>query len=203
MGGRFSIFYSSRFNQIKNYTAYTIVEILVVLGIIAVLSGVGIAGMTLFRRTVQIEQAKNDLLSALRETGNLARNSVSSAVRGTDVLSGRVDGYALFIDLQEGNYSLRYCIKGSFIGQLQYDCTGVEKSSSQMLSAPEVDIFPVDPAKCQGIFFARLTGDISALSSDIGAPDDVGNCILNLTHTQGGELRQINIDLAGNNISQI
>jgi prepilin-type N-terminal cleavage/methylation domain-containing protein len=200
---RFFNFYSSQFKPIKRYTAYTIIEVLVVLAIIAVLSGVGIAGMSLFRRTVQIEQAKNDLLSALRETGNLARNSVSSAVYGTDIITGRVDGYALFIDLEEGNYSLRYCIAGSFVGQLQYDCSGLEKSSAQMISAPEVDLFPADADKCPGIFFARLTGDISALGSDISAPDDVGNCILNLIHTQGGETRQINIDLAGNNISQL
>ena len=172
------------------------------MGIIAVLAGLGIAGMSVFRRTVQIEQAKNDLLSGFREAQNLSRNSVSSSVKSSDILKGQVAGYAIFFDAsQSNNYSLRYCVQTSFLGQTRYDCTGVERATAKQFINSEVQISPSNPNKCRGIFFARISGDISAMSSDISQLDDTGTCDINLSHSQGSETRQIHVNLMENNIS--
>ncbi len=159
-------------------------------------------GLSTFRSTVQLEQAKNDFLSALREAQNLARNSVSSSIKGSDILTGQVDGYALVFNPNLSDYSLRYCIKTSFVGIGQYDCSGVEKTSDKLLSSPEVTIAPSDSNKCHGILFARLTAEISALSSDIDTPDDTGTCEIVISQSQSNDTRTIVVDLANNNISQ-
>lgn len=183
----------------KKFKSFTIVEVLAVLAIIAILIGLSVFGMGIFRRTVEIEQAKSDLLSSLRFAQNLSRNSVSSAVKSGDLIIGKVDAYAIYFDTN--NYSLHYCVASNRYSGLQYDCSGIEDSSlrpDQFKNA----LVSFSNNHCKGVIFERLTGEIYGMTDFIGSPTNTGVCSYLISHSQGTDTRQINVNLTENNISE-
>src|SRR3972149_11416470 len=56
-------------------TAFTLVELLVVMAIIGAMLAMGIYAMVQFRRTIQLQQATSQILGIIKETQNLAKNN--------------------------------------------------------------------------------------------------------------------------------
>lgn len=186
----------------RSATAFTLIELIVAMGIAAVLTGLGVAGLNLFRQTIQFQQANLDFVSALRTVQNMARNSVSSQrliSQGTSLPQAKVDGYAIFFTTS--NYSIRYCIRQGGAGNTQMNCSGVEQDNLKPREYADVQIFPANTNVCQGVFFERLTGDIRGMSQPISNPLDTGSCTILIDHINNASLsRQLNIDITNNNI---
>jgi prepilin-type N-terminal cleavage/methylation domain-containing protein len=68
---------------------FTLLELMVVMGIAAALLALGTVGLISFRNTVQLDQVRSDFISQLRTAQNLAKNSVASAALGGDLSSPR------------------------------------------------------------------------------------------------------------------
>jgi prepilin-type N-terminal cleavage/methylation domain-containing protein len=179
--------------------AFTLIELIAVLAIMAIVTGISLQAMLVFRQTVQFQQAESDFISALRTTQNRARNSVSSAAllaQGVPLIEAGVDGYALFF--RGNNYSMRYCTR---VSAIRYDCLGVEQPNLKAGEFSDVGVISTDTNKCSGILFTRLNADILALGSEIGDTSNTGTCTVIINHAINPFLqRQIQIDLVNNNI---
>lgn len=179
----------------KYYKGYTLVELLVVMSIIAVLSSLGIAGMTTFRNAIEVQNASFELASLLQTYENKSRNSVpSTAKTGSNVLDKRVDGYAIFFT--GSNYDIRYCMK---VGT-SWDCTGVEVRNAKLSEYSEVTVTPIaaDASRCRGILFERLTAKISRLTNSRSPAYSTGTCTIELVHGTTGTTVEMIFDLDEN-----
>ncbi len=182
--------------------AFTIIEILAVMAIIAVISGLGIWGMTLFRQTAVIEQTLSNVVSSLRTAENRARNNISSQVLQVateDVLSSAVDGYAIFFDSSE-NYSLRYCLKTETFTDVVYNCRGIEIAELKPKEFSDVIIGTVEN-DCLGVLFTRGAADYLKMSNEIATPSNEDKCTISIKLEAGTSTREVVVDLVGNNFS--
>lgn len=188
----------------KRLTGFTIIELLVVMTITALLFGLGILAMTLFRRSVQLDQASAEFTSNIRSVQNLARNSILTTEQLAQ-LQGAGDfelkdivGFGIFFE-EGGSYSSRYCVAASslFFGA---DCSGVIEFDMRSNEYNQVSFNPQNDS-CKGIVFERLTGNISSMQSAFNALIDVGECTINVDHAVLGGGKQILIDLEKNNIT--
>jgi prepilin-type N-terminal cleavage/methylation domain-containing protein len=181
--------------------AFTLLELLVVMAIMATMAGLGIQGLIIFRQTVQFQQTESDIITSLNTVRNMARNGVASQelkLTGGGLSNAVVDAYALhFVD---GNYSIYRCrITRAFSGD-QASCTNLEKANLKGESLTEVNVVPVDAEKCSTLLFIRLSGDVQSLpGSLVGGPDDTGECVFTISHSLNDQLqRDISIDLVNN-----
>lgn len=62
--------------MVKNKTAFTLLEILVVMAIIAVIMYMIVQSMANFRRSVELQQASDQIVAAVNETKNFASNNI-------------------------------------------------------------------------------------------------------------------------------
>ena len=186
-------------------TAITLIEIVVVMAIIAVLVGLGLIGMNIFRRTAQLQSAYNDLSSNLSSYRNMARNSVPSVRKpGATDIDRIVDSYAVFFS--NNDYHLYYCEDtGNILNQ--YSCENTpglierpnEKSGDH--AAISISLRAIDLPRCSGILFERKTGSMYSMSSVLAAPQATGECRINVEHTENGNVKTMIVDLTSNNFS--
>jgi prepilin-type N-terminal cleavage/methylation domain-containing protein len=185
----------------RNYTAFTLLELVVVMAIMAVMAGIGIQGLIIFRQTIQFQQTETDVITIMNTVRNRARNSVASddLVAGSIALPDAVvDGYA--IGFAANNYSLRRCSMTVVFGDRQVSCINVEDSDMKPTTLDPVNVFMLDSTKCRALFYERLTGDISALANLTSNTDDIGVCTIRVQHSNNPALvRDIVIDLVNNN----
>lgn len=182
---------------------FTLLELLVVMAIAAVVIGLGLVGMNLFRQTTQFQQAEVAFIADLRAAQNSARNSVSSQVlvdAGNTPIQAQVDGYALFFS--NDNYSIHHCFEQVTAFATQYDCGTVEEPDLKAGDFLDIEIRPLDFNKCRGLFFSRLSGNISAMENTLDTLDDVGVCEIRIQHLYNGSLsRVLSIDVSQNSIN--
>lgn len=183
--------------------AFTLVEIMVVMAIIATLLVVGIGSFSLLRNSVELDQATNEFISIIRTMQNRARNSATSAVLAalnpTNPLLARVDGFAVYID-STSQYSLRYCFASAGAGSTTYNCSGYELPNAKPATYSNITVQAVGGGSCNGIVFDKLSGDISGISSPNATAVDTGTCRYRLTHSLLLSYREILVNLASNNI---
>jgi prepilin-type N-terminal cleavage/methylation domain-containing protein len=178
--------------------AYTIIELIIVLGLIGALSAIGILGLSAFRQATQTQGAANEFLSNIQNYENMARNSIPSQVRtGTGLLGDRVDGYAIFFTTT--NYSLHYCIdQRSSTGR--FNCQGIESANEKINEYRSVTIYPrpADFPRCRGILFERRSGLIYSMSDLIAAPLKGVNCNIEITHVSNMTKKVVIFNLIAN-----
>lgn len=178
--------------------AFTLIELLTVLAIIAALIGIGAGGLTALRDTVELNQFTNDFATAIRSIQSRARNGLVSETRFNSTGSipqARVDGFAVsFI-----TNSFNYCTRSVSAGTVSYNCSGQEAPFSVAFKIP-ANIVPSSSTNCRVVLFPRLTGDIAGMPSATSSPVDTGVCTITITQTKSGQTRQILIDFANNNI---
>lgn len=182
----------------KFTAGYTLLEAIVVLGIIAALASFGIYGLVTMRQSIQIQQSHSEFVSTLRHVQNLARNSVASQVliaQTGNPLASLVDGYAIYFD-SPTNYSIRYCKTSG----TSMDCRSIEQANVKSASYADISVYPLGGSNCRGIFFERLTGNISGMSNALSNLDDIEVCTIRATHNSTRNYREITIDFAGNSI---
>lgn len=186
----------------SGYRGFTILEVLVVIGVLAVLASLSTWGVFVFQRASQLEGAASELISNLRTIENSARNSVPVRITPNppSILSDRVDGYLM--TFANGNYGLSLC----YIQGANYNCSLM--ISSQMKSVAyrdvTVSLLPADASRCNRILYERKTGQIYTMPAAIGAPQKGANCTVNVTHNYADPItgrrtdKQIVIDLTSN-----
>lgn len=152
--------------------AFTIFEVLIVMAIIGLLTGLGVMGLIQFRNNVEAEQATLDLLSLLKETQTRAKNNtipINSVL--TDV-KDRSYFYWINITYKTFPYTKierRLCWKTdkvTYASIVNYDnCEPAEEllpknnSNLSITSLCSTYLSPVSPAT-NGIIFEHLTGKI-------------------------------------------
>lgn len=190
----------------KRLSAFTLVEIIIAMGIGAMILAAGIGGFQTFRQTIQFQQGYLAVVSQLQTTQNMARNSVASRVvqsqRATDPIGAQVDGYALFFN--PTNYNLNYCLYPTPNQTGPIDCSTIEVSNLKLAEYADVTV-TASTGTCYGIFFARMTGNISAMNGLNATPNDTAaDCLIQVRHSQNAALvRVIGINVRANNIYEI
>ncbi len=169
---------------------FTLLELMVVMGIAAALLALGTVGLISFRNTVQLDQVRSDFISQLRTAQNLAKNSVASAALGGDLFESKVDGYAIF--LNGNNYSLQYCLKQE--GSTNYDCSNAERTDLNPQPGTSIVISTSDANKCLGFMFERLSGKMYSMSGYVTRPDSTGSCVVSFTHNISNNRREVSLD---------
>lgn len=66
---------NQEWNNSKKHRAFTILEVMVVLGVIAAISALGVVGLVSFRNNLDIQAFYTDIKLAIKTTQNNARNS--------------------------------------------------------------------------------------------------------------------------------
>lgn len=190
----------------KKLSAFTIVELMVVMAILAVLSAIGLSGMNTFRDYVQVQQANSNFVIQLKTVQNMARNGELSTVNlkpnCTDTFNANLcklpDGYALYFD-SALNYSLRSCFTQTLAGNQVYTCP-VERQTMKSNEFRDVTIENGAP-NCKGILFLRLSGDIMGIDKDNNAISvNSGTCQVTISYRSIGRQRAVNIDFSADRI---
>jgi type II secretory pathway pseudopilin PulG len=83
--------------------AYTILELLIVMGIVSVTVALSIYGMLQFRRLAEADQAVTDIVSSIKETKNRAKNNTIDTKNNLDlsILVKNNFGYLLKFDTDQ------------------------------------------------------------------------------------------------------
>lgn len=156
----------------SNKKAYTFLEILVVMGIIAVLLYMLIQVIAAFRRNLELQQASDQITIGISETKNLSNNNIlpDSLIPS----SNEIYGYSLEVL----NYRLvrTTCVRD--ISDTTWNCGSV---------GPQVDLvtdklvnIKLSAAGCDNVLMINLTGDIKL--GNAGSYSDVGVCEISLSH---------------------
>lgn len=172
--------------------AFTLLQLIVVMGISAGLLGAGIYGLTSYQRYLQLQSGYNDLVSIIKTQQNRAVNSVSLTALG-----GQAPYiYALRID--NGNYTLYYCqnVAGSIV------CT-LDASLGQLSQLASNDLQVT--SNCSGVGFLKLSTDVVSLSANAftgsGSVGNTGTCTFTIEHKVTLQSKQITFNLEENNLS--
>lgn len=134
--------------------AFSLLELVMVLAIIAIIMGLGYQGLIDFRATSEMQNAYADFVGNLKILQTDAKNVVNtSSTTGTPA-----DIYAIFIS--SSSYKFFDCYKASFGNSL--NCS-VDKSLSTLAQNPNIVFTP--GSGCSGIGFSKLTTDIVSLNT--------------------------------------
>lgn len=168
--------------------AFTLLELVVTMGILAVISAMSIFGLVRFRAVIELNNGYTDIVSLLKTTQNAARNVTSSGGQ-----SG-VSVPALYtIRFSDNTYTQSNCTSTSN----RYICIDL---TTQKTVAPSVSFSP-DP-NCAYIGFAPLTGEIISLNLS-GIATTVQQCSIRIAHSISGDVKTLNVDLLSNTIQNI
>ena len=186
--------------------SFTIIELLVVMGIIAVMSGLSIYGLVRFQASTQVETVFNDVYSLFNTIENNARNSVSfknaSALTPniciTNDPTNCVPDY-LGIKFDQDSYKVYACLKS---GVNNIVCSPENEIEVQKATINGVS-FDYRDTQCDYIVYERLSADMIDVE---GSPNWLAkateNCTLVISDSYG-DSRAIQINLVNNNIKDV
>jgi prepilin-type N-terminal cleavage/methylation domain-containing protein len=187
--------------------AFSLIEILVVLAIVAVLIGMGVVTLIGLRNRTLAKQAVDEFILNVNTLKNTARNSVVSDrpsgfnvgidddVIVADKIS-KLDFYAMAF--REGEYYQGECSDETTFLTCQFQ-PGSMKSSSLTL----IDMNPDDEQQCTAIIFSPTTGKFSFGKVDGNnlSLDTKGICTFNFVHKQSPDIRfRVAVDKEKNDI---
>lgn len=175
--------------------AFTLVELLVVMGIIGSVMVLGIWGMLSLQRTVELQQASSDINAILKETRSKAENNVFPAsFTVTDNVSYD-DVYAYSVRFGQDAEGLSYVGRDLCIwNDPNWDCTEIDGSLNpeniftdiKYVSSGEDDL-------CAAIMFVNLTGDMLIDNGSGGYITD-GTCDIFIKHMKSDKGVTLRVD---------
>lgn len=187
----------------KLINAFSMLEIVLVLAVLAILMGIGWTGLINFRSTAEMQNAYSELVSVIKTVQNRANNSVSST-------SGLIPDFYVLVFSQNRYYSFNCCYNDRCIRTSPTNsliCTKDETINYRVLPA---DIVITPDSQCRGMGFGRLTGKFISLavpsidsnttrfSSNI---QETGICKVEISHTQIASKRDIEFNLNINSLN--
>jgi len=173
---------------------FTLIEIVIVLGIITMITGLSILGIVRYKAAVELNSAYTDLISSIKSQRNKANNSVSY---NPDPNSPSFDTPSFYaIRFINNNYDL-------------YVCQLFAPKSKSLTCLDELNAQPATFAtgitlesNCPGIGFQSITTDLVKIDSNAftsrGIFESKPNpaiCSLTLKHNQTDSTKIININL--------
>lgn len=183
--------------------AFSMLEMVIVLAIIAVLMGLGWTGLINFRSTAEMQNAYSELVSVIKSQQNKAKNSVSSKSDGTTPYF-----YALFF--ANNKYYAFNCGDNNTPNNIAQNvrCT---KDSTVIFRLLPADIKLVPDTGCTGLGFTRLSGRFVSLALPANNLDSIstfdttytysGVCNIKISHTQISTERLVEINLNTSNVT--
>lgn len=171
-------------NEIKK--GFTLLEALVIFGIIAVLMSLGIFGVLSFRATLELQNSSSDVVSFIRSLQNRSRNVQSINLNGNQIVP---DFYTFTIG--ENNISVNICDN---VSNFDLEC-----ESFTGISTPEIIDSVTLSSNCTEIGFATRNEDIVSLVES-SADDSVEVCDITIIHEDLSEPFNIEININENSI---
>lgn len=164
-------------------SAFTLLEMMVVLGVIAFLTGLGTIALIRFRNYTQLTTSFNELVTAVKVIQNNAKNSVASSALSNDIPNAVPDYYT--IRVENNSYDFFDCINQSN----RIECSS--SSTQQDINIPTG--VQVQAEGCAGIAYERLTGNLVLVQTNgaIYTTQLNGSCTIRLTSTSLGDVRTI------------
>lgn len=173
--------------------AYTLIEIVIVMAIIALISGLSIVGIIRYKSSVEINATYTDIIASLKTQRNKAVNSVSYNPDPENIVGFNSPAFYALVFLNN-KYEYYFCEE---VGINNLVNCAKEENTSIIPPANEIVI----SSTCQGIGFKHLTGDIVKLnlqsngSGNFETTPSPGKCIINITHSQVDISRDIPVDV--------
>ena len=172
----------------KKNNGFTLLELLVVIGITVTAGALGIYGLITFRETAILKQAGNELFTNVESIRNKARNSVLSIAKSinNDPLEAKVDAFAIVFE--DGNYSSMYCDRSDSTS-IDYTCAYEKQNlKSEIFTTVDIGLFEESGYQCAGVLFEGVTGDLSLFANKDSVTTEIGVCIIAV---ELGGVRQI------------
>jgi len=181
--------------------AFSLLEMIIVLAILAILMGLGWSGLINFRSTAEMQNAYSELVSVIKSEQNKAKNSVSSTSTGTTPYY-----YALFF--ANNKYYAFNCAKPSSSSGITR-CTKDTTVTFRQLPA-DIKINP--DSRCAGLGFEILngkfvaftlanTGSLDTINSFDTVYESTGTCNIKIDHDLISTEKTIEINLDINSIN--
>jgi len=183
--------------------AFSLLEMIIVLAVLAILMGLGWAGLINFRSTAEMQNAYSELVSVIKSEQNKAKNSVSSKSDGTTPYF-----YTLFF--ANNKYYAFNCGDNNTPNNIAQNvrCT---KDTSVIFRQLPTDIVVTPSSGCAGLGFTRLSGRFASIALPANNLETIstfdttytfsGTCNITLSHTQIQTQKTIDINLNTNNVS--
>jgi type II secretory pathway pseudopilin PulG len=166
---------------------FTLIELMLIMGVIAVTLALSILGLTRFRSGIELNTAHTNIISYISEIKNKSTNAYGTTNNG--VLQSTVDFFGVsFV----GNDVTALNCDGNFDFST-YSCSNATEQ-------PPIDLGSVTMTitTCGNrIGFKRLTSDLVSLNTS-GGLIVTGTCSLQLRHSFTNETKTITIDLVKN-----
>lgn len=167
--------------------AFTLIELMLIMGVIAVAMALSILGLTRFRSAIELNTAYTNVISYLNDIKNKSTNAFGTTSNG--VLLSEVDFFGVSF---EGKDVTALNCNGNFDFS-NYSCT-----SSLETGALNLGNITTSITTCGNrIGFKRLTSDLVSLNTT-GGLITTGTCELQLQHSFTNETKTITIDLVRN-----
>lgn len=163
----------------KVIRAFTLIEVMVVLAIIAALSGLGITALIQFRNGVELNNGIFQLNSILQTAENNARNATSTG--GT---AGSTPDYYV-LEFGATSIQTKSCNKQGTSGTT---CT-----NNEVINEPAgVDWYTTTTTPCVGIAYEKRSGDLVFRQAN-GTIVTTGQCRISITITSNGSKTNQNL----------
>lgn len=190
----------------KVIKAFSMLEIVLVLAVLAILMGLGWTGLINFRSTAETQNAYSELVSVIKTIQNRANNSVSST--STGVIP---DFYVLFFS-QNKYYSFNCCYNSSCSRASASTTVRCTKDTTLSYRQLPADIRITPDSNCAGIGFGKLNGKFTTFSLPTGTNLDSinsfgstisqnGTCNITLSHNLISSKRTIEFNLNNNSLN--
>lgn len=167
-------FYYKTTKNIARKNAFSLVELLVVMAIVAVALGLGLSSLLTLRQTTQMRNTMNEFIDAIQSSRNQARNitvnlqSASSAQDKDNLVVDSVDNLAFKgLRVVDNNFMFGDCQESS---TGTYDCVftqGIKASDNSNIDVAPIDYNNSSASACQALIFApgNAQGAFASLSS--------------------------------------
>lgn len=186
----------------KFFSAFTVLELIVVLGAVAILLTLGIDFILRFRSNVEIQTSYSEVVSAVKTLQNAARNSLK-VFNSSD----QADVYAIIPSADQKSYLYEGCFwdSDSFSNAT---CLPAEIAIATIKGLPAEMLLFGEYSTPEGLIskgfcgFERKTGKVFGFTYNASNLDvyTSGTCIYTLRNEKTGEEKRVNMDIGKSTI---
>ena len=173
--------------------AFTLMEVIVVMAIIAIITGLSVVGIVRYKATVELNYVYTEFVSGVKTQRNKANNSISYNPSGAESLTFIAPAF-YSIRLANNSYDFYIC---NFVGSNNLISCGLDTSIKKSTIPSGIEI----NANCYGFGFRLINSDLVKIDDNsfitnggFQSTPNPGTCDINLLNSQTGINKIINID---------
>lgn len=160
--------------------ALTIIELIVVMGIIAIVITLGVWGMVSFQKSVTIQQSTDEIISVLNETKSLAENNVLPKDITVNAITNPNGIFAYQLSFLNNTLTRSLCQYNQ--NTFDWDC-GIYPINLKSDVLNDITFNNTLGNACTRIIFENLTGNLWVYSTlNISYAADLNTCELKLKY---------------------